>query len=200
MNLEKAERLDLAVKEWFRTSDNQQGIVNSYWTIRKLSELHSVSRSTLQNHVKALVDNKNIQPIGRPKLFSDSLKETVKLIAQNRDVSKNSFTNKTFKTELENLRKKEIISNGGNEYSIEQYSNSSYWRLRKEVLPEQITCRTSQNQRRYEALIDLRNHISLAVMWPAILSHEAQLESPAHLYNFDATTILLEMVSMFKRD
>jgi hypothetical protein len=51
MNLEKAERLDLAVKEWFRTSDNQQGIVNSYWTIRKLSELHSVSRSTLQNHV-----------------------------------------------------------------------------------------------------------------------------------------------------
>jgi hypothetical protein len=82
------------------------------------------------------------------------------LIAQNRDISKNSFTNKTLRITLTELKKAELIQNGGNQYSfIKKFSNTSFWRLKNEVLPERVITTANQNQRHFEALIDLRNHI-----------------------------------------
>jgi hypothetical protein len=191
---EKKQRLKLAIEEYFRTYDKARK-VNLHWTIGRLSSVHNVAKSTLSKHIALLTAGKTPQKIGRPPIFSSSLKQAFKLDAQFRDLSKNSHTNKTIKPELQKRREKEIIDNGGNIYSLTNYSYSTYVRFRKEILPEIVNTGVTQNQRRYEALIDIRNHISLAVMWKAILSEDNQFESPAHLYNFDATTLLLETSS-----
>jgi hypothetical protein len=153
----KNNRLNIAAEEWFSTSDNQEGLINTFWTVRNLAMKHYVCRTTLKNRIDAKMADKTVNPVGRPKIFSDSVKNTFKLIAQNRDISKNSFTSKTIKPELKRLRTEEILNNGGNSYSLTEYSSSSYWRFLKENLPERVITKTNQNQRRYEALVDLRN-------------------------------------------
>jgi hypothetical protein len=49
------------------------------------------------------------------------MKNDLKLIAQNTDISKNSFTNKTLRIKLTELKKAELIQNGGNQYSFKKY-------------------------------------------------------------------------------
>jgi hypothetical protein len=131
---------------------------------------------------------------GRTPAVSDDIKEQLIKQAKQKDRAKDSFTNKTFKAVVEEMRVEEAQQHGKNPLALKALSKSALQRVRAEVLPESIKRGRSQNERRFEALIDLQNHVGLAAGWKAVLAKEDAAEELRgdRMFNFDSTSILLE--------
>jgi predicted transcriptional regulator len=130
---------------------------------------------------------------GRPRVITQFVKDKLTQEAQQRDLSKNSFTRESLMHRANELVLEEARKIGKNAYAVTQLSASSFKRLRKEVTPEIVPAARPQNQRRLEALMDALNHISLAAMWPVV----AQLPSgaminPRNAFNTDKMSLLAE--------
>lgn len=111
-----------------------------------------------------------------------------------RDRSKNSFTKKVFNATAMDMLKDHYKSTDRDPTSCAKVSSSSLYRLRRDVAPDTLERGRSQNQRRLDAITDIRNHVCLAALWKAVLASIANkvVEVPSRLFNFDATSILLE--------
>lgn len=137
-----------------------------------------------------------MQPLkkrGRKATISDEIKAAAKIEARKRDLGKNSFTTETFRTWLLDQLKAERIHNGGNSYGVDDINTRTLQRVIKEVLPEKVCART-QNERRFEAIMDALNHINFAAMWQAVVCTDDQsIISPSGMFNLDATSLLLEL-------
>ena len=138
----------------------------------------------------------NAVPNGRPPIISKSIRDILKAEAVVRDRSKQSFTLTTFIERLKVLRLEEAKKLKISQSSIKDLSRMTLQRLMEDVTPESTASGRSQNQRRFEALTDGLNHISLAAMWPAVVNPGKGDEILAcRMFNFDATAIMLETSS-----
>ena len=184
--------IQLAVAKWNSGLDVDG--FNYEISIADLAREFNVPKSTLRDNIKR---NSTEPPSkgGRPRLVSKTLVNTMVSIARKKDLSKDSFTAVTFKKELHNIRLSDVVESGGNHLSLKMLSDRTLRRVRQEVVPETENASKNQNERRYEALMDTRNHISLAAMWPAVIFDETYEDltiPPSNMFNFDATTLLLE--------
>ena len=132
---------------------------------------------------------------GRPPVISLELIEQLKEEAKLADLAKNSKTFLRFKIWIIKSLRADAVNRGKNPYiyHLKAFGETFWTTYRKMILPEQAVD-NAQTQRRYEAMIDVFNHVSIAAMWAAILSDgdPANTVPPNQISNVDKTTIKLQ--------
>lgn len=131
---------------------------------------------------------------GREAAVSPDVMKALSARAQERDTSKNSYTSASFRVDLEEERKLDAASRGRNTMMVAPLAPSTFRRYRGKILPAKVRRAASQNERRFEALMDVQNHVGLAALWKAVIEtpQEGEELPPSRMFNFDSTSILLE--------
>ena len=130
---------------------------------------------------------------GRPQAVSDPIKAKLVEEAKIQDLAKNSFTREKLSDFVFEEQKKEKRESGLTDLTVDPISKSVTNRLIHECLPEKVPHAHTQNERRLEALMDLSNHIDFAAMWPAVVGTGEDKIPPSNVFNWDATSLLLEL-------
>lgn len=133
----------------------------------------------------------NVPKQGRPTTVTQEILDQMVLKAQQKDRAKDSFTKETLDDWLFDQLKREARKNGKNDHNVERVPSQTLRRYISKYLPEKCKAAT-QNERRFEALMDAVNHINFAAMWPAVVGSGDSTIPARNMFNLDATSILLE--------
>ena len=87
---------------------------------------------------------------------------------------------------------KSIVNNSHSVFE-DNYSKSSWFNLRNQILPHGMNDTTPQNERRLEALLDVLNHVSMSAGIGAVmLNADGSFVDSNQIFNTDKTCLKLE--------